>query len=854
MRMPGDRPNTQFGQFLGEGAMGTGVHWGLLKCALLLGVAASTVGLGCGESNIILEASGTERQELAAPITVSFRNGAAPTASYGGTTDATIRQAAPTSNFGNATTCRADGDEGGGADLACLLRWDTTHIPIGSTVQSASITLRAISPTAQVYSLYAVLRSWSESSATWQRAATGNNWQTAGANGSTDRASVIGTVTGSGTVTVSLNAAGVALVQSWLDNSNNRGIIIANATHSDGVDFASSEYGTIAYRPTLTVTYVPPDPVDGGGAGTGGGGAGTGGSAGTGGGVGAGGAGAGNGGAGAGGQGGGADGGDAGSSTAVLISRGAIWHYRDDGTNQGTNWRTSTFDDSTWSSGPAQLGYGDGDEATLIASGPSTAKHVTSYFRRRFDVADAASVNALTLSIERDDGAIVYLNDAEVYRSNMPSSSVTYTTLASTAVEDGTWFNAAVDPLRLVAGSNIVAVEVHQSSRTSSDVSFDFELTARVRLDGGSGGGGGSGGAGGSSGSAGSSGAAGSSEPDASVDVGDEGGTGGAGGSGNADSGGDAGATEPNLLVAFIGDQGNNANADAILELIKREGASATVHLGDFDYVDNPALWNGRIDAILGSDYPYFAIVGNHDALAWGGTSGYASYLAARHGRVPEMQCQGELGVEATCNFRGLYMVQSCVGTNELGARCAKDSPEQVQFIRESLVSKSSLFSLCLWHKDQNDMQVGTKTDEVGWAAYSECMNAGAIIATAHEHSYARTKTLTNIGVPSAGHGAVGAADLMQLSPGRTFVVVSGLGGESIRAYSASNHNDDTWWASYYTSDRWLKNGAPMSGVGTHGALFIRFHVDGDPRRARGYFKDVNNRIADEFTIEVPGG
>jgi hypothetical protein len=110
---------------------------------------------------------------------------------------------------------------------------------------------------------------------------------------------------------------------------------------------------------------------------------------------------------------------------------------------------------------------------------------------------------------------------------------------------------------------------------------------------------------------------------------------------------------------------------------------------------------------------------------------------------------------------------------------------------------------------------------------------------------------LTNLGDVLAGHGATGALDVMQLAPGRTFVFVSGIGGDSIRAYDASRHDDDTWWASYYASNRWMKNGAPMTGSGTFGALFIRFHVDGDPRRARGYFKDVNDRIADEFTIEL---
>src|SRR5947207_11545166 len=54
-------------------------------------------------------------------------------------------------------------------------------------------------------------------------------------------------------------------------------------------------------------------------------------------------------------------------STTTLISTGAVWKYLDTGVNQGTNWRSAAFDDSSWSIGAAQLGYGDGDEATVVS-------------------------------------------------------------------------------------------------------------------------------------------------------------------------------------------------------------------------------------------------------------------------------------------------------------------------------------------------------------------------------------------------------------------------------------------------------------------------------------------------------
>ncbi len=314
--------------------------------------------------------------------------------------------------------------------------------------------------------------------------------------------------------------------------------------------------------------------------------------------------------------------------------------------------------------------------------------------------------------------------------------------------------------------------------------------------------------------------------------------------------GGGSVPTQQNLLVAFIGDQGNNGNSTAVLQLIAAEGAHAVVHNGDFDYADNPSAWDNRITSVLGDSYPYFAVVGNHDAAAWSGANGYAAKIAARHARNPEMACSGELGVKASCNFRGLHLIESCVGTSELRSSCGANSADQVNFIEDTLASSDAIFKVCNWHKNQNQMQVGTKSNEVGWVPYQTCMEEGAIISTGHEHSYSRTKTLTDIGNSGNAHGATGAFNTLTLGSGQSFVFVSGLAGAGIRPF-ASSHASESWWASYYTSDRWYENGVTMSGTGAYGALFIRFYVDGDPNKARAYFKDVNGRIVDEFTIYV---
>jgi hypothetical protein len=126
------------------------------------------------------------------------------------------------------------------------------------------------------------------------------------------------------------------------------------------------------------------------------------------------------------------------------------------------------------------LGYGDGDEATLLNGGPETDRFITTYFRRQFFVPDRSLYFNLVARVLRDDGAVVYLNGAEVFRSNMPTGPVTFLTPAAAAIGDEQFEATNVDLSLLVDGDNVLAVEIHQANRTSSDISFDLELRPNV--------------------------------------------------------------------------------------------------------------------------------------------------------------------------------------------------------------------------------------------------------------------------------------------------------------------------------------------------------------------------------------
>jgi hypothetical protein len=292
-----------------------------------------------------------------------------------------------------------------------------------------------------------------------------------------------------------------------------------------------------------------------------------------------------------------------------------------------------------------------------------------------------------------------------------------------------------------------------------------------------------------------------------------------------------------NFTIAFIADQGLGPNAEAVLTLIKNEGANAVLHQGDFDYVDNPAGWDSQINRILGPDFPYFASVGNHDAARFYGSGGYQEFLAARMNRLG-IPWEGDLGVQSSCYYGGIFIVQTAPGT--LGTN-------HELYIRDQLAADNSIWRISSWHKNMRLMQVGGKTDETGWGVYEEARAGGAIIATAHEHSYSRTHLLGNFEsqtVASTDNTLILASDDPSTQPdeSRSFGFVSGLGGESIR----SQLLDGDWWASIYTLDQ----GA------NYGALFGVFNYQGNPRRAYFYFKDIDGNVPDRFFVlsSVGGG
>ncbi len=197
-------------------------------------------------------------------VTISFQDGVAPDAGYTGTRDTFLDEGEPGENFAVDIELFVDGDAGGGDDLATLLLWDISQIPRNVQIDSVEIVIDVTNDSPGPYEIYAMKRDWLEGAATWNEYSTGNSWEAPGGQGASDRgAKVLGTLAApsTGIRTFALNQDGVNLVQSWVDDpGTNLGIIIANTSTTNGLDFHSRKEATVEDRPRLNITYSEPPP------------------------------------------------------------------------------------------------------------------------------------------------------------------------------------------------------------------------------------------------------------------------------------------------------------------------------------------------------------------------------------------------------------------------------------------------------------------------------------------------------------------------------------------------------------------------------------------------------------------
>ncbi len=172
-------------------------------------------------------------------------------------------------------------------------------------------------------------------------------------------------------------------------------------------------------------------------------------------------------------------------ATQQLVAESASWRYYYDLTAPAASWASSSFNDSSWSTGVGPIGYGSTLVTTTLPVASATNDRPRAvYFRNSFNIADKSQIASLELTGVADDGVVIYVNGVEVGRQNMPSGAVTHATFASTAVRTSA-ANASPTivqvPLNLlVNGVNVVSAETHVNYRGTPDMSFKLKAVATL--------------------------------------------------------------------------------------------------------------------------------------------------------------------------------------------------------------------------------------------------------------------------------------------------------------------------------------------------------------------------------------
>jgi hypothetical protein len=159
------------------------------------------------------------------------------------------------------------------------------------------------------------------------------------------------------------------------------------------------------------------------------------------------------------------------------------WRYWIGTSDPGTNWQTNSFNDASWPEGRGSIGYGDGDDRTIIG-----VQTMSVFLRKKFTISNLAEIKAIIMHVDYDDGFIAYLNGVEIFRSymnagvvqfNQPSNGLHEALLyQGQSPEQFTFSNAQLS--LLTAGENVLAIQVHNSDINSSDLTSSVFLSVGV--------------------------------------------------------------------------------------------------------------------------------------------------------------------------------------------------------------------------------------------------------------------------------------------------------------------------------------------------------------------------------------
>jgi hypothetical protein len=172
----------------------------------------------------------------------------------------------------------------------------------------------------------------------------------------------------------------------------------------------------------------------------------------------------------------------------MVVAAGDTWNYFRGISEPPANWADVGFNTSTWPAGPGGIGYGDNDDGTTISAAYSV------YIRTSFNIVNTTNISWAVLNVDYDDAFVAYLNGHEISRANIgtPGIRPSYFEYATMDHEANLYLGGVPemfvinkDTIRkyLIEGDNVLAVQVHNATATSSDLSSNTFFSVGI-IDG----------------------------------------------------------------------------------------------------------------------------------------------------------------------------------------------------------------------------------------------------------------------------------------------------------------------------------------------------------------------------------
>ncbi|ORX42003.1 Metallo-dependent phosphatase, partial [Piromyces finnis] len=305
------------------------------------------------------------------------------------------------------------------------------------------------------------------------------------------------------------------------------------------------------------------------------------------------------------------------------------------------------------------------------------------------------------------------------------------------------------------------------------------------------------------------------------------------------------------FTLAIIGDSGTTKEAKKVMEL---SSFDALLHLGDFDYNCLPDKYFIEVLNQQRS-YQFMGVAGNHDAIPQCNKDIAQKFLNNIYYHMVS-----DKNNKTTCEFSASKYMWSCVYKNMRiigltpGVSGADSRKEQLSFLKTHLRDAKEDWKICSWHfydkyyhtgKYQQYGNIVSGDRDGDESFYDYCKDHGAIIFSAHDHVYARTKVMLKFTKPVIDKFDENAdGTVVQIRNGATFNILSGTGGYEVYVEQGEQKNYNHWRKKYAKGDN-------NENAKRFGGLFCNFNVDGNNRKAYCQFLRINSseKVFDSFYI-----